>query len=138
MQRRLYARFTLVLLGVLAGCGGGGAGGGTVPSTPAPQPTPAPAPLTLSSTAVALGVSGQQNTFTVTEAGYTGIFRPQLDAACAGIVASVTPDSAYGPSATFTLNPGASSGSCNVTVADSAGQKATLSVSVTQVSGVLQ
>jgi hypothetical protein len=148
MQRRRYARFTFVLLGILAGCGSGGGGGGGNPvpvptSTPTVAPTSTPTiapskkyPIVLSPTSIALAGS-QQSTFTASEPGYSDTFTAQLDPACSGIV-TLTQTSGTGPSATFTVNSGTSAGACNIYVTDHTGQQATLSVSVAQVNGVLQ
>jgi len=145
MQRRLCARFILLLLGVLAGCGGGGGGGSSLPSpgstsTPAPSPSPnnSSSALTLSTPSLALGGTAQANTFGVSESGYTGSFTAQLDPSCSSIVSSVAPDVAPGPSATFTVTTGSSAGTCSLYVSDASGRKVALTISVAQVNGVLQ
>jgi hypothetical protein len=72
-------------------------------------------------------------TFTVSDSGYTGTFSVS---GCAN-VASVSPPSASGPSATFTVTPVAP-GTCSLVISESGGRSVTLSVAVTVTQGVIQ
>jgi hypothetical protein len=72
-------------------------------------------------------------TLAVSESGYGGVFTVS-SAACAGIV-SVSPVSANGPSASFTVTQ-IGPGICTLTVTDLQGQSATVNVGSTTTTGI--
>ena len=92
-------------------------------------PIPSPAAIAVSTTALSLSGTGTANaqTFSVTEPNYKGAF--QVSSGNIGI-ATVSPFSAFGPSATFTVTP-VSGGTTSITVGDQNGQTATIDVGVT-------
>lgn len=129
-----------VLMLALPACnssGGGGGGGGTPPTS---APTPA-GPMSLSTSSENLSNTGSTGTFTANETGYSGTFTVTLDqTSCTSggnAVATVSPMSGSGPSATFTITAGSAAGTCQITVSDSYGQKQTVSAVVTITQGVL-
>ena len=75
-----------------------------------------------------IAVPGGSNTVTVSETGYTSVFTHTDD--CSG-KATITPSTANGPNATFTVNAGASGGTCTATFYDAAQHSAQLAVGVT-------
>jgi hypothetical protein len=75
--------------------------------------------------------AGAQQAFLATESGYTG--KIAANSTCAGI-ATVSPSSANGPVAVFTLTAVAA-GNCEVTVLDSSNKSAGVMVTVTTIVG---
>jgi hypothetical protein len=93
-------------------------GKSATPTPPPPGPSLNPTSLTFTS------ASGQP--LSVHEAGYTGA----LDAASSNAaVATVSPSSATGPHATFTVTP-IGSGTCTIAVKDASGNSAAATVTV--------
>lgn len=92
--------------------------------TPVVQPPLAvtPSSLTLNGT-----TPGQ---FTASETGYTGPFTIGTCTQNSQTIATVSPSTANGPSATITVTP-VKAGSCTIAVADNHGQTASVSVTVT-------
>lgn len=86
--------------------------------------------------------TGDTNTFSISEINYTSAFTITLDAASCSVngnsVATVSPMTAPGPSATFTITAGAAAGTCKITVSDIYGQQQTVNAGVTITQGVLQ
>jgi len=108
---------------VAAGCGASNPG--SAPLTPI-FPVAAALHLTAANlTFVAAGAAHAQ-TFDATETGYAGAF-VESDT-CAGL-ATVTPSSASGPSATFAVTPSAN-GSCTVTIHDANAQSTAVGVAI--------
>jgi hypothetical protein len=107
----------------------------TATPTPAPTATPTPAPLTLSAATVSLTSPGQNAPFTVSEAGYSGALSATSGgtSSCSGI-ATFSPASGSGPSATFTVTAVAA-GQCTIVVSDSHGQSVSETVYVTTTTG---
>lgn len=132
MLKPVFSRAPYALsLVLLSACGGGGGGGSSpaVTVTPSPSPPP-PAPLTVSKAAVSFGsTSDPAQSFTASETGFSGALT-ESDTCAAGSVATTTPNAGTGPSASFTVTP-KSVGSCTITLTDTLGQRATVSVSVT-------
>ncbi|HZO92962.1 MAG TPA: hypothetical protein VFB22_04280, partial [Candidatus Baltobacteraceae bacterium] len=100
--------------------------------TPVPTPTPTPGPpmvLEVNPPSMQLYGTGSANAkqFNVQESDYTNVFT-HTDT-CSGI-ATVTPTSASGPDANFTVT-GQAAGQCSVTFKDFSGQHKTVSVTVT-------
>lgn len=113
-------------------------------ASPAP-PTASPAPpsaLSLSAQSLNLNSVGSNMTFTATEPNYTGTLTLSLDpGTCASggnPVATASPASEPGPSASFAVTAGNAPGTCKATVSDAYGQKQTISVVVTITQGALQ
>ena len=78
--------------------------------------------------------AGQTGTITVTENGYAGALTASNgNPSCAGI-ATFTPASGTGPSATFTVTA-AAAGICQIKVQDTNGQTVAVSVTVTTTTG---
>jgi hypothetical protein len=109
-------------------------------ATPAPTATPVPTPVppaaltTPGGNSVAMTRAGQAGTFTVAENGYSGAFTASNGSpSCSGI-ATFTPASAAGPSATFTITAVAA-GVCQIKVQDANAQTVAVSVTVTTTSG---
>ena len=123
MLTRLFSPGALIAVAALLAATGCTSGGTVAPLAP----PPVAAPLLASATTLTFIAAGSAHaqTFTVTEAGYAGTFT-EVDT-CAG-VASVSPATATGPSAIFTVTPSAS-GSCSVTIKDGGGQTAGIAVS---------
>jgi hypothetical protein len=94
--------------------------------SPSPEPTGTPSP-SISPAALTFTSAGVQKSLLVTEIGYTGVLTQSN--AC-GEIATVSPASGTGPSATFGVTSVAA-GSCTITVTDSAGRSATATVGVT-------
>jgi hypothetical protein len=93
-----------------------------------------PGAMTVSTSSLAFTAAGQANTFTVTEANYTGNFTAANGSpTCAGI-ATFTPTTAAGPSNQFTVTA-AAAGTCQIKITDSNGQSAAVNVIVTTTSG---
>ena len=107
----------------------------TPTATPAPTPTPA-SPIGI--TPYRLNFYGAGNaysqTFNVSESGYSGTFT-ESDT-CNGTIATLSPTSAGGPSAAFTVTP-QGAGNCTLTIKDSNGNSAAVSVTVTISQGVI-
>lgn len=103
-------------------------------ATPVPTPVP-PAALTApGGSSVAMTKAGQTGTFTVTENGYSGTLTASNGSpSCSGI-ATFTPASATGPTATFTITAVAA-GICQIKVADTNSQTVAASVTVTTTTG---
>jgi hypothetical protein len=118
---------------ICSGCGGGGTPP-NLPLNPTPSPTATPTPNPLAANPVSLSFSATgataAQTIAVSETSYSGAF--DEGDTCAGI-ASVTPSSASGPKANFTVTPSAA-GSCTVTIKDANGQHSATSVNVTTTS----
>ncbi len=77
-------------------------------------------------------------TFSATENGYVGaIAQTNTCAPNSGTIATVTPTAAAGPSATFTVTPQAA-GTCSIAVRDTLGQSATVNVTVTPTTIIIQ
>ncbi len=138
--------FLAILLSAafLAACSGGGttniyqlpsptpSGVPTSSSSALPTATPtAPPAGVLSVNPSALGINGlgaaSSQNIEVQEIGYTGGFN-ETDS-CAGI-ATVTPATGSGPSATFTATPSAA-GTCTATFTDSNNQHVAVAITVT-------
>jgi len=109
---------------------------GATPPTPAPVPSPvsstSPAPVgTLTVTPSSVNILGTGSSYAVSlqvqESGYGGTFA-ESDT-CAQI-ATVSPTSGSGPSATFTVT-GVQAGTCTITIADQNNQKQSVPVTVT-------
>jgi hypothetical protein len=80
--------------------------------------------------------SGFAQTFTASETGYPGTFtQTNTCNPSGGTIATVSPASGTAP-VTFTVTP-QSAGTCTITVSDSNGQSAGLTVTVTTTSGVI-
>jgi hypothetical protein len=143
MLTRLIRRFFIAcaMLPWLCGCGGGGGSPATsffATATPVPTATPTAAPtspLSLSQASLAFAAPGQSATVTASEAGYSGPIT--AGAGTCGTTISVTPASAVGAPAQFTVTA-QGSGSCTITFTDRFGQTATLSVGVTVTQGTIQ
>lgn len=110
-------------------------------ATPTPSPTPSPTPtpallaapatlnFTLPNTAASIAVS---------ESGYTGTFsQTNTCNPGSGTIATLSPASASGPSAAFTVTS-VNSGLCTVTFTDQNHQSATVTVNVTITQGIIQ
>lgn len=100
--------------------------------TPSPTPTPTPGPagvLTVNPHSVSLVGTGSAyaQSVQVGETGYSGTFGAINN--CASI-AMITPASAAGPSAVFTVT-GVNPGTCSATFSDATSQAVVLSISVT-------
>jgi len=94
----------------------------------------APGALNVSTSSLAFTAAGQANTFTATEANYTGNFTASNGSpSCAGI-ATFSPASAAGPSNQFTVTAVAA-GQCQIKVTDSNGQSAAVNIIVTTTTG---
>ncbi len=121
---------------LLAGCGGGGGGGGGALPGGGGNATASPNPVssgpTLSMNALSITSSTPQ-TFSVRDSGYTGTFSVS---GCANVV-SVSPSSAAGPTATFTVTPVAP-GTCTLVISESDGRSVTLAVAYTITQGTIQ
>ena len=87
---------------------------------------PAGGGQTLSPSPASVSLDGSSRSVTVTESGYTGSFSQV--SSCAQI-ATVTPATAAGPVATFTVTPGSVGGTCTITFEDD-GQNHSAPVSV--------
>ena len=93
-----------------------------------------PGAINVSTSSLAFTAAGQANTFTATEANYTGNFTAANGSpSCAGI-ATVAPASSAGPSAQFTVTAVAA-GSCQIKVTDTNGQTSAVNIIVTTTSG---
>ncbi len=93
-----------------------------------------PGALNVSTSSLAFTTAGQANTFTVTEANYTGNFTAANGSpSCAGI-ATFSPASAAGPSNQFTVTAVAA-GQCQIKVTDTNGQTSAVNIIVTTTSG---
>ena len=125
----------------LVACGGGssssgGTSFGPPPTTPSPVPTSAPGQtLTLSASSLSIIAAGATVPVTVSESGYSGAF--SVDAGACNGLATASPSSATGPSATISVTALAA-GTCNIVISDAAQQKATIGVTVTVTQGVIQ
>lgn len=119
----------------LSGCAAGGTGALFGPSAK-PSGTPSAAldaaPATLTFTTV--GASSAQ-TFAATESAYTGTIT-ETDT-CSGLATVAATGGTSGASVTFGVTPSAV-GTCTVTVHDSYGQKAAVSISITTSGLVVQ
>jgi Pilus formation protein N terminal region len=117
--------FWIVAIAVaLSACGGGGGGGtsssgGSTPPVTLATPVVSPTALTFDGTGSALNQS-----FTVTEASYSGAFAATTGN---GSIATVSPASSSGA---FSVTP-IGGGTTNITIADASGQTVSVSVSVT-------
>ena len=123
-----------VLAVLLSACGGGGGG-----SAAAPAPVNSNSPGTMVITPSALTVDSMTPvTFSVHDASYSGSFSEadQASAPCANI-AKVVATQPAAPTATFTVTP-VNAGQCGITVWESNGSTATLSIVVTITNGTLQ
>jgi len=107
-------------------------------NTPTASPTPSPVPAPIGGSAASLNftVVGNSQQFTVTENNYTG----PLNAAngspsCAGI-ATFSPASGTGPSATFTVTA-VGAGTCAIVVTDNHGGSVGVNVTVTTTTGTI-
>ena len=110
---------------------------GPVPTptpTSGPVPTPTPNPLTVTPTSLAFIATGAANAqnFTASETAYSGAFT--MSTTCTAAIATVTPSSGTGPSSMFTVTP-QGAGSCTVTIHDTNGQNATVTIGVTLAQG---
>lgn len=138
MKRSTVATASIIAsLALLAACGGGGGsttsplpGGGSTP-TPAPTATPQHA-LQLSKNTLTF-TSNAPQTIVANDTLYTGTFSAN---GCANIV-TVTPANASGPQATLTVTP-VGAGTCTLTVAESNGMNATISITATLTQGTIQ
>jgi hypothetical protein len=109
--------------------------------TPAESPTPVasatptatPSPV-ISPASLAFTSAGVSLPLVLTETGYIGVLT-ESDT-CSGI-ATVSPATGTGPSATFTVTSVAA-GTCNVTITDSAGRFATAAIGVTTLGVTIQ
>jgi len=134
----------VVIGGGLPACSGSGGTASVVNPTPIPTPTPVPTPSpTPSPTPVPSNPVASPNpltftnagaaynqTFTVTEANYTGPLNAANGApSCSGI-ATFSPASATSTPATFTVTPVAA-GTCKIVVTDSGGRSTSVTVTVT-------
>src|SRR6202035_386371 len=89
----------------------------TATPTPSPTPTPVPAAIGGSTVSVSLTSGGSAAQFTVTRARYAGpLSVANGTPACSGI-ATFSPPSGSGPSATFTVTAVAA-GTCTIVVSD--------------------
>ncbi|MBV8580231.1 MAG: hypothetical protein JOZ86_06305 [Candidatus Eremiobacteraeota bacterium] len=136
---------------MFAGCQGGGATApvfstGTAAPTPTPTLTPTPTPtptatptpsvLGVTPNTVAMTVVGATAPFTASETAYTGTLTAANGTpSCSGI-ATVAPATASGPSGNFTVTAVAA-GQCQLTVKDTNGQTATVTVYVTTTGGTI-
>jgi len=80
--------------------------------------------------------AGSQQTFVAVEGGFTQAFTI-ANTCSTGPVANLSPTTANGPSAQFTL-ASASAGKCSVTISDGFGHAAVVNVTVTTTSGSVQ
>ena len=105
-----------------------------VPPTPTPSPTPSPAPAPIGGSAVSVSLTAVGNSaqFTVTENSYTGPLTAS-SSNCAGI-ATFSPASGSGPSATFTVTA-VGAGVCTIVVTDNHGGSVGVNVTVTTTTG---
>jgi hypothetical protein len=102
--------------------------------SPTPAPGATPAALILSVPSLGFTATGYTLPFIATEAGYTGQFKA-TSTDCSGI-ATFTPASAAGPSATFMVSAVAV-GKCHVTVADANNQTQIETIDVTSTTGTI-
>ncbi len=120
----------IVAVLIAAGCSSGGSvAPPPLPPVPsAPPVPPGPSALTLTAANLAFVASGAAaaQTFTASETGYNGAFT-ETDT-CVGL-ATVSPGSATGPSAIFTVTPSAN-GNCTVTVHDANAQTSGVGVAI--------
>ncbi len=111
----------------------------TASPSPSPTPSPTPAPpgtLTTSSTQVSMTAAGQTAPVNVSESNYSGTFTAANGAqSCSGI-ATISPASGNGPSATFTVTAVAA-GNCGYVIADDHGGSVGVAVSVTTTTGTV-
>jgi hypothetical protein len=147
-----YAALVLAASTFVAGCGGGSSSNlsGAIPTarptasptaTPTASPTPTatatatPAALTVAPTALAFDATGSANaqTFVATDANDNG---PLTETDTCANVATVTPTTATGPGATFTVLP-VGAGSCAITITDNRNDSAIESIGVTLTTGGL-
>ena len=108
----------------------------TPTNTPTPSPTPSPAPAPIGGSAVSLNftVVGNSQQFTVTENSYTGPLNASDGTpSCAGI-ATFSPASGSGPSATFTVTA-VGAGTCAIVVTDNHGGSVGVNITVTTTTG---
>jgi hypothetical protein len=120
---------SVALCALVTACGGGSSSSpNTTPPTTAPTSPLVLAPTSL--TFVAGGANAAQ-TVTVTETNYTGAF---TESDTCGTFATVSTQSASGPSATYTVTPLAA-GTCTITVHDANGQKGAVAVGITLTNG---
>jgi hypothetical protein len=120
---------------IVAAAGGHGGGGNSSPGqpppppsspTPTPTPTPTPGALTVGPGSLTFALDGSAQTFGASEANYSGpINAVSKDTG----IATVTPASASGPSAQFTVSP-IGVGSTTITVTDNHGGQQNVSVTV--------
>ncbi len=118
-------------LGILAGLGviaalAGGHGGGGGGGSPPPTSPPGPGVLSLSQSSLSFPVDGATQSFTASESNYAG---PINASSSNTAVATVSPASGAGPSATFTVTP-TGVGSASITVTDNHGGTQIVSVTV--------
>lgn len=131
---RVFALGVVVAV-VPAACGGGGGGGG---GTPVPIPTSSPSggggTFAVAPDALSIDAVGTSQKLTVSEQNYSGVFTLD-DSACTKYanVSGVT----AGPSSTLTVT-GLAAGTCSLSISDAAGNKKSVSVTVTSTSGVIQ
>ncbi|HTJ25545.1 MAG TPA: hypothetical protein VMA36_05200 [Candidatus Limnocylindria bacterium] len=138
MRRQRTTALVALSLGaaVLTGCGGGSS---SAPATPAGPSAAAPgafvfagpsgAPLTALTFASAGTASAQS--VVVSRSGDTGTFTQSNTCTTAtSTIAGISPSSASGPQATFTVTPVAA-GSCTVTITAADGTSASLTIGVT-------
>ncbi|HUA09973.1 MAG TPA: hypothetical protein VMA98_11975 [Candidatus Acidoferrales bacterium] len=98
-----------------------------------PPSLPPSSPGTLTASPAALAISGTgagyAQTTQVQETGYTGTLGESNT--CSG-VATISPSSASGPSATFTVT-GSAPGSCTATISGGNSQQVTVTITVTTI-----
>lgn len=149
MRKFSFVCFTLAV--ALTACGGGAGGALPTSSTSITSPSsngtnvpPSPAPLDVCG-AIELPVAtgnasspfSSTTTCAISEANYTGAFGVTDDGTCANIV-TFTPASPFtGPSSSISITQ-VGGGVCTLTISDVSGQKQTVSVGSTWVTGVAQ
>ncbi|MBV9407856.1 MAG: hypothetical protein JO164_03475, partial [Candidatus Eremiobacteraeota bacterium] len=105
-------------------------------ATPTPTPTPTPAALGVTPSTLSFTTAGSAQPFTANENAYAGTLTAANGSpSCAGI-ATVSPATATGPSGAFTVTAVAA-GQCQLTVKDTNGQTATVTVYVTTTGGTI-
>ena len=130
--------FLFLTLAMLTACGGGSStptppvGATTNPATGQNNSSNA---LSLSASSLDFTATGYTLTFVASEAGYSGTMSAK-SSDCNGI-ATFSPTQGSGPQATFSVIS-VTAGKCSVTVSDTNGSSATVTVNVTTTTGTIQ
>jgi hypothetical protein len=94
-------------------------------TTPLTQPTPMTGPLSASPTSLSFSGTGQLQTTTVTDSGYTGALTVS---GCSGIATT------SGPTTGSLSVTSAAAGTCTLTITDTTGARSTVAITVSTLS----